>query len=631
MKNIITTKFSAVVVAVLLLTSFAVLFPPIALESFTASADEVTIMSPAPFLSGFGLDPDEIESIIAKIGGTIMLRLADQNGIDEIMGKDLTQGIFPECDEEGNEIVEILAADNPVITEDCFSEFNPSIAAKPNSQNILVAVAEVLDLDPEEDNSAETVCRAYVSTDGGENWSDGISLPLPNGVDNCVHPVVRWAPADGTDSDKNIRVYAAYVALHEEEDDGEPLTTSDIVVSFSNNDGKTWSTPVTAIAGYSGNGEQEMLFDPWIATHINFPGAPGTGNVNDKVYVTATRMEVESDAPVDCTMEILFKRSTNGGATFTDEEILATETSDLCDPTLGLSGPAGGKITSTFSNVLVCWYFSEDDEDGPDFLVGDFDIRCKRSGNFGVDFSIDEAIAVNDRATELPFSKCPVNADGVGVFELDWWKGMRPSLEITRNGVAHIVYAADPNADSFDDPGECGDIYYTRGVNKAYKKWTPTLLQPKLNDDEEGKAQGFPTITSKTVIGKIDAILVAAWVDSRHSVGIGCSVPDGPDDGEDADEIETNCTYDIFYAYTDASWSDHANRRVTDVSSLSSIGQVMEYMDSTAHKVLTTPGNAFLIWTDRSDQGDTEIEDTVFLGTAKEDEDVYEDMVNLPP
>jgi hypothetical protein len=624
MKNIMTTKFSAVVVAVLLLTSFAVILPSINIESFTASADEVTVSSPGPFPQDItGDDDDLIASLIKKIGGTIMIKLADAADIAVVMGKNLTQGIIDEECIANEGSVGILAADNPVAAEDCISEFNPSIAAKPNNPNLLIAVAENLDLmtiSPPEDISGDTVCRAYVSTDGGENWSAGTVLPVP--VDTqCVHPVVRWAPADGTDSDKNIRVYAVYVALHDD------LSTSDIVVSFSNNDGTTWSTPVVAIAGYSGNGEQTMLFDPWIATHINFPGAPGTGNVNDKVYVTATRMEVATGEPPDCTMDILFNKSTNGGMTFNGVQVLATAgPTDECDPTLGLSGPAGGKITSTFSNVLVCWYNSEDkdplSDDDVNFLFEEFDIRCKRSANFGVSFN-GEVTAVNNRTHELPFSKCPVNTDGVGVFELDWWKGMRPSIEITRNGNAHIVYAADPNGDSEDLAGECGDIYYARAVNKAYKKWTPTLLQPTLNDDGEGKAQGFPTITSKTVIGKIDAILVAAWVDSRHSVDIGCTVPDGPDEDEPAapDEIETNCTYDIFYAYTDASWSDHANRRVTDVSSLSSILQVQEYIDSSAHKVLTTPGNAFLIWTDRSDQGDT----------ANEDEDVYEDMVNLPP
>jgi hypothetical protein len=261
--------------------------------------------------------------------------------------------------------------------------------------------------------------------------------------------------------------------------------------------------------------------------------------------------------------------------------------------------PGGGPTGPDGNFVLVCWYNSE--KDG--FLAGVFDIRCRTSSNFGNTFG-PQVSAVNDRAYELPFFKCP-NAN----FET-WWFGMFPAIEITRNGVAHIVYAADPT-DGADD-GECGDIYYTKS-NKPYNKWTPRLLQPVLNDDGPGKAQGFPTITSKGPPLAVDSILVAAWVDHRDSAGFGCT--------GHFEDVQVNCIYDIYYTYTDVSWGDHANRRVTDVSSFSDDFFTGDYIDSTAHRVVTTPPNALVIWTDRSDKS------SVF----DEEDDVFADRVSLVP
>jgi hypothetical protein len=563
-------KFSSIVVTLLLATVFT---------AFANAVEPSTYND--PFLTGES--SDDIEKTIARLGGPTMLKLANAHGITSIMGKNIPQHVG------GSGSVVAQGADNPVGV-DPVNENTPSIAAKPNNEAVVVAVSQNYAVTDPPDEFDE--CVAYRSTDGGETWSNKILLPLLEEDDFCQEPVVRWAPNDGADPDAETRVYVVYVSVREN------LSTSDIVVSYSNNEGRNWIGPIVAIAGVPGD---TFLHKPWIATHVNFPGPQNLGKVNDKVYVTATR----ENSDLSC--QIVFVRSSNGAVSFGAPKNLANS-ADCIQRTVDGSRPAGGP-TATLSNpqnyVLVCWYDSRNDG----FTTGLFDIKCRTSTNFGNTFNGAFA-AVSSRAYELPFFKCPD-----ALFET-WYYGMFPAIEISRNGVAHIVYAADPT-DGADD-GECGDIYYTKSP-KGYSNWTPRVLQPKLNDDGPGKAQGFPTITSKGPPLAVDAILVAAWVDHRDSAGFGCTAHEPIDDI--AVDVETNCIYDIYYTYTDASWKDHANRRVTDVSSFSDEFFAGEYIDSSAHRVATTPPNALIIWTDRSDKS---------RANDMED-DVYSDRVSLPP
>ena len=63
--------------------------------------------------------------------------------------------------------------------------------------------------------------------------------------------------------------------------------------------------------------------------------------------------------------------------------------------------------------------------------------------------------AAKDRG-ELPFFKCP-NQSFHRILG-----AMSPTLEITPDGTAHMVYSADPTKGDLD--GECGDVFYTKSL-----------------------------------------------------------------------------------------------------------------------------------------------------------------------
>jgi len=518
-----------------------------------------------PFLSEQPIQKKQ--NIISKMSGLPSLLLAQKNGLNEIQGKKIigfrtnvtTIAASKNITQFTKENATALAGENETafatrITDKAidsnpvFNENEPSIAAHPTKTDLVLAVSHRYD-------TGVVSCVVYRSTNTGATWRGPISLPLLHPGNQCSDPVIRWAPEDGSsphDPNSSIRAYAVYMSI------GGDGDTSDIVVSHSDDNGLTWSSPVVAIAG---NTDGSIFPDkPWVATNYNFPSSDRSKN--DRVFVTSTIFHSTGQC------DIVFSRSLDGAESFPNRNspsILST--SATCDPVLQGSRPAGGNL----NDVLVCWFNSGTDG----FLTGKFDERCRTSTNNGAAFG-PEVTAVDGRSFELPYSKCPSS-------QYDrWWGGMYPSIEITRDGVAHMVYAADPTPGDAD--GECGDIFYARSTIAPYDIWTPLALQPRLNDDHTVSAQGFPTITSKMVTG--GSILVAAWYDGRNSVPSGTP----------------NLVYDTYTATNDPSWNGKPNQRISDVSSLSDFF-IGDYFDASASRVFDSL-LAHIIWTDRSDKAD---------------------------
>jgi len=169
-------------------------------------------------------------------------------------------------------------------------------------------------------------------------------------------------------------------------------------------------------------------------------------------------------------------RSDDEGVTFQNPESRTVlSESEGCIPRMEtpsvVAGPNGA--------ILSCWFFSPDVE-----FSETFDIKCKSSLDNGETFS-DEITVVDDKI-EMPFWKCPF---------LSYHRligAMSPYMEITPDGVAYMVYAADPTPGDFD--AECGDVYYAKSIAAPWNEWTPTNLQPKVNDDETETFQGFATL-----------------------------------------------------------------------------------------------------------------------------------------
>ena len=172
---------------------------------------------------------------------------------------------------------------------------------------------------------------------------------------------------------------------------------------------------------------------------------------------------------------------------------------------------------------------------------------------------------------------------------------MLPSLEITPNGIAHMVYSADPTPGNSD--GECGDIFYAKSLF-PWDRWSPTKDQKRVNDDSTATFQGYATITSKK-IGK-NSIIVVAWEDDPNSAEIG----------------EPNLIYDIYSATIDKAGNISPNLRVSDASSLSDFSFIGDYFDISVHRSVGDK-IAYVIWADRRDKSSIfDLKDDVAMDTV---------------
>ncbi len=547
----------AFVGAIVVLTSLvaAGLFGLPELRAFAVAGDMVVIgaeVSQAQVpLSGW------LDQHLDKLSGGALMAVLQARGVTEftLAGKRITippRGEF------------VPAADTPVGMDPVIHENEPSITVNPTNPRFVVAFTHAI---------GTGRCAVYRSTDGGVTWSFIAFLPLLYPDDWCADPVVRYSP-------NGAIVYAAYMSIRSN------VSTADIVVCRSTNNGASWcTTPVVAIPGGPGRFPDK----PWLDVHRFFPGS----NTNTKVYVTATVFTGEG-----CQIE--FSRSTNGGLAWSPPTVLAS--SPDCDPVLQGSRPIGGRaISPAVGHVLACWYNSEVD----DFLTGVFDIRCRVSADYGATWGA-EVTAVNDMAYELTHWLGPDCA-------YHRWSGaMFPSIMIGPDGVAHIVYTADPTPSATpsgcpfvgdpDDPAddlsgadeEAGDVFYVKSPGYPFTTWSVPHM---VSDDSPGFAQGYATVNVKVVSGV--PVVIVAWLDHRVSSWTG----------------EPNSKYAVYAAWTwPGKWGwFHDNIAISDAESHSDTVFIGDYIDSATSN---PAGDSFvyLIWTDRSDKNDrSDLEDDVWM------------------
>jgi hypothetical protein len=474
-------------------------------------------------------------------------------------------------------------------------ENEPTVVANPRDKDILVAGSHFFF--PPAFLQETGRCVAYWSRDGGRSWSAPVLMPQLTSESQCADPVLAYAP-DGS------RVYFAYLDVKFSETIvGDPenpdlITVEsdlDVLVSHSENGGRTWQGPVVALNGDPSSqtfdpetGEPvdvEPGFDydkPWIAAHA--AGKGQSEGIRRRVYVSATRFDVFNPR-FDCA--IVVTRSLSRGTTWRTPTEL--ESSRDCDPVLVQgSRPSAGRGRQ----VVVAWYNSG--RDG--FLQGSFRIRTA----FSTDGKRWRAprTAVRD-SFEPPFFLGPF------AFYHRWGATVFPDVEIAQDGRAHIVYTHDPEENGFTfvdpetgeeffDPGtsttaEDGDIRYITSRRAPFRSWS----RPRtLNDDGLVRAQGFPALeTLRQRNGKI--ALHVLWEDHRLS-------PEGPTDPDRFGE-SSNLYYDVFATTRRPGRAWSKNVRVTDERSISDFFFIGDYFD------ITTSGSklVFGIWTDRRHQTST--------------------------
>jgi len=506
-------------------------------------------------------DPmDEYRDKIQYLSGVPMLLMAEALGVTEIAGKPIDVAGSPPGRAKPKKLRDVGIGVHPTKHEN-----EPTVVTNPRDKKKLVAGSHFFGPPAPEGNR----CVAYRSSDSGATWSAPFALPQLTSTSFCSDPVLAYAP-DGS------RVYYAYMDIKFDFTPNSLTIDLDILVSFSDNNGATWTGPVVALDGEP----TIIIFDPfsvtpgfeydkpWIGTHVD-------QSQSTWVYVTATRFD--DFEPFDC--HIAFARSDAKGVTSSwSSPTLLDSSSDGCGNPVVVQGsrPAGGRG----GDVLVAWYNSGTDG----WLTDSFQIRTRRSGNHGATWNSPVNAAVD--SFEAPFFLGP------DFFYHRWWGTMFPDVEIDPGGGAHIVYTHDPEAD-FSSP-EDGDIRYISSSGSPYNAWSSPVT---VNDDGLERAQGYAAL--ETQYGGQASILHAIWEDHRLS-------PEVPTDFPNS----SNLFYDMFYSRKvpgqGVGWME--NFRVSDTSSINDFIFIGDYNDLTTNDTLL-----FGVWTDRRHQTDIfAFEDNVF-------------------
>jgi hypothetical protein len=461
----------------------------------------------------------------------------------------------PECAVTVSDAEDRSAHNVAIQNFDQSSENEPMVAANPRNPRNVVSGFHFY-------GDQNILCAAHYSRDGGKNWSPrAINMPLLTKSSSCSDSVLAYAP-DGS------RVYFAYIDLK--------FSSFDIVVSYSDDDGKTWTGPIVALtAGFAADFDK-----PWIGTHVATSGGGGDDGDDDGdrqanrkfVYVTATRFD--NTPPFACHIQLT--RSSDKGMhwsapTTLDSSVGGCGSSNgpnASFPVVQGSRPAGG----INNDVVATWYNS-----GPDgFLNGHFNIRTRYSADNGATFGPISVASDETTMFELPF--------WLGPFARyhRWWGAMFPSIAITPGGSAHIGYAAAPvpSPGTFALTPANGEIRYVTSGGPPYGAWTAPMT---VNDDAPAAhGHGWATIGATSRKGTPTVYLM--WEDHRVSL---------PGD---------NLTYDVFWSKKVGTGSWSSNEKLTDVTSMSDFIFLGDYFGMTVVKNGSSDPFVYGVWTDRRDE-----------------------------
>lgn len=346
------------------------------------------------------------------------------------------------------------------------SHIYPDLAVNPDSSQHLVAV----DVKRTGGNSGGGTCMAYVSENGGTDWSVGAPLPMPEGATCGKLPFPEVAFTASGD------VLVAYHA------------GGHVLLARSTDGGDTFAEPTTVT--------------PCAVTCILSPSeiALAADPQTDDVYVAVD----------DAVALIWVAHSPDGGQTFDRSTPVTMPKQEplrrpfLSDPDLAVSrNPSGDR-----SHVFLAYNWASC-EDTANFVLGLVEFFCGR-----------HVVATVSRDEGASFAE----PQAVGSFEwYDFYGGGQPPGPVvaahpSNPDRAYIVFSDENNGDISENP------YLVRTVDGG-REW---LYPTRLPDDryEESYPHERPKV-SVAPNGRVDV----AWYDGRNdpsSVTPGCTtVSDG--------------------------------------------------------------------------------------------------------
>jgi len=267
------------------------------------------------------------------------------------------------------------------------------------------------------------------STNLGMTWTDG------GGIGQSGDPVIAVHRASGT-------FYYAEIATV----GGNPA----IGVASSTNDCQTFAAAVDASPGASASPATTLNDKPWIA--VDNSGGPNDGNI----YACWTRF-------FSGTSELRVSRSTDGGATFVNEQIIAPSG----------TAPFGCSVAvGPGSQVYVVWA----DRTGATMD----DIRFSMSTDGGQNYSAPVSIATGNRHPGIdtvvtcptgtnPSATRPTLTGNIRMLHQAWL-----AVDTTGgpfNGNLYVVYATDPTGTP-----DNSDVFFVRSTNGGTMWSAPVQL-----------------------------------------------------------------------------------------------------------------------------------------------------------
>lgn len=295
----------------------------------------------------------------------------------------------------------------------------------------------------------------YYSFDGGLTWTQAeLSTPLGVRGDPCVR------------FDTEGNTYYSHLA----EVEGEILADR-MVVQKSTDGGVTWNDGV----GFEKNGKQHDR--EWMSIdHSN-------SQYKDNIYVTWTQYDEVWNFDPDFKSTILCTHSTDIGVTFNDAVIVSDVLGDCSEGDASLQGAKS--TTGPNGEVFICW-------------SGDNKILFDKSLDGGNTFGVD--IEITDQIGGWALDNIP------GVSRSDGCPSIVCDISNSQyKGHIYVLWSDLRNGDNNTD------VFIKKSIDGG-NTWSEVK---KVNDDESGRHQFFPSMT----IDPITGYLYIVFYDRRETIG----------------------------------------------------------------------------------------------------------------